>query len=65
MMKEPEIVAEIKDRLRRCQNAAEVNETADLYRSKVEELKNDNDTRVFAIHISNLKAMRLSEFRSQ
>lgn len=64
-MQEPEISRKIKQALRDCESARDVQKVAEKYRPNVEVLKRVKETRVFAIHISNLKELRMSEFRAQ
>lgn len=54
-IEQPEIVQAIKDELRACTSAAEVEAVADKRRDDVKALAADPATRVFATHISQMK----------
>lgn len=57
---EPELVTQIKDELRACTTEAQIDEVADRHRETVKSLAADPKTKVWAIHISNLKFYMLN-----
>lgn len=59
MTGQPPRVIQIKADLEAAKTVAEVLEVADRHRAEVKALAAHPDTKVFAIHISNLKAYRI------
>lgn len=65
MAGQPEIVLEIKRAFRACKTTADVHAVADKYRAEVRALHKVRETKVFAIHIINLKDYMLNDLRGK
>lgn len=63
-MRECDLIAEILDALRAAKTRDQLDQVAEKYREDVQRLYKNPEWRTRAVHIANLKALKLGELKS-